>query len=100
MGQFEDTILDFSTTITMNPDNPSYYKNRGLVYYKIQNYDLALLDYDKALSISPQYGEALYRKSQVFWALGDTKNALFSAKKAIEYGYTISEEYLKSLKSG
>ena len=54
----EKAIADLTSAAEVNPTYPIPYSNRALLYEQTKQYDLALADYDKLLSLSP--GDAYY----------------------------------------
>lgn len=48
-----DSINVYSELIQKYPADPVYYKNRGDAYFKIERYNEAVLDYQRALQIDP-----------------------------------------------
>lgn len=48
-----DSINVYTELIQKYPADPVYYKNRGDAYFKIERYNEAVLDYQRALQIDP-----------------------------------------------
>lgn len=51
LGKHHEKVLLLQTAIALNPANPSYYRNLGSAYYNLQNYELAIEKYDKAIQL-------------------------------------------------
>eukprot|EP00527_Entomoneis_sp_CCMP2396_P005052 CAMPEP_0198147094 /NCGR_PEP_ID=MMETSP1443-20131203/33199_1 /TAXON_ID=186043 /ORGANISM="Entomoneis sp., Strain CCMP2396" /LENGTH=552 /DNA_ID=CAMNT_0043811249 /DNA_START=174 /DNA_END=1832 /DNA_ORIENTATION=- len=65
-----------STTKTTNTSTKTILlSNRALVYIKIENYGLALVDAEKAIEGNPSYAKAYYRRASANLALGHIKRA-------------------------
>jgi tetratricopeptide (TPR) repeat protein len=55
----EDAIDYYSKAINMSPDNTDYYYDRGnIFYFKLNDYDNAMIDYKKSWEISQTFGIA------------------------------------------
>jgi len=50
-GNYEDAILNFTKSITLNSNEASYYIGRGMAYYGLKNYEKGLLDFAEAEQI-------------------------------------------------
>lgn len=59
-GQYEEAIEIGQEIINQSPDNPNYYYNLGVIYYKKKDYENALEAYRKALSLNPNFDPAYY----------------------------------------
>lgn len=72
-GNFEGAVKFYSKAIECTPEPTTekaiYYKNRAAAYIKLQNFELALKDSDKALEISPRDPKALFRRCQALESL-------------------------------
>lgn len=55
--EYNEAISDFSQVIRYNSENISAYRNRGMCYYEIKNYEAALTDFEKLLQLNPNYKE-------------------------------------------
>lgn len=60
-GTREQAIRDFDKAIRLNPNDASYYYNRGIVY-KISWYDKqAIDDFNKAIELNPSFAVKAYK---------------------------------------
>lgn len=55
MGNYEEAILDYTQAIALDPNNHVLYSNRSAAYAKQGNYQNALEDAEKTLSIKPDW---------------------------------------------
>jgi len=55
-GMFTPAINYLTTAITLNPKDPSYYINRGCAHASLEEYQLALSDYNTGLGLDPNFG--------------------------------------------
>jgi tetratricopeptide (TPR) repeat protein len=54
-GDIKGSIEDNTRVIELTPNNAEAYFNRGAAYWKEQNYDLTIADFQKASSLNPAY---------------------------------------------
>ena len=45
-------------SIEIDPNNPYTFNSRGVAFKELKNYESALIDYNKAIKIDPNYGMA------------------------------------------
>ena len=62
---YEKLVELFSDAIKQYPDKPSQYNNRAAARFKLQDYNGALTDLNKALELSPNYPDAHYNRGLV-----------------------------------
>lgn len=53
MGKNTEALAEYNDYITHFPDDPRVYKNLGLVYKRQKNYNMTIVNYEKALKLSP-----------------------------------------------
>jgi len=70
------------------------YHNRGLNFARLKMYPQALKDYDKALSIYPDYVYAYNDRGALYFVTGEYKKALIDFTKATELDSKYSKSYL------
>lgn len=58
LENYKAVIRDCSQVIQLTRTNELAYSLRGQAYYHQQEYDLAITDFDRALTINPQSGDA------------------------------------------
>lgn len=95
-------LILFLTVVNAYSQNPeetiapvpaeSYY-NRGNAYTKKGSYDLALLEYNKAIESNPQYAQAFCERGFAYDSKGDLDNAISDYTKAIEIDSTLMRAY-------
>ena len=98
----EQAVNYISKAIEINPEDASYYNNRGNIYEEMRKYDLAKNDFETAISIDPENYEAyanLARWNFAMMRLNDNQekreefreNALSLIEKAVELNYEDSQ---------
>ena len=83
MGLYDKALLDLDKTIDLQPDYASAYNNRGLVYEKLEHYDKAILDYNKALKLENS-AIAYYNRGNTYYEMEEYNNALQDYQTVIE----------------
>ena len=53
----------------------------------MKQFQLAIDDFNKALSLNPKLGEAYYNRAQTYKAIGDTGRATSDEARAKELGF-------------
>ena len=51
-------IVNYTKCLRLNPDNADAYNNRGIAYYTLGKYQLAIDDYSRAIRINPDDADA------------------------------------------
>ncbi|MEM2175141.1 MAG: AAA family ATPase [Candidatus Micrarchaeia archaeon] len=77
----------------MDPNNPMIYNNRGDAYYRKQEYEKAIADYDKAISLDKNYLKAYYNRGLAYACLQDYESAIENFSKVIELDDKFVEAY-------
>lgn len=77
------------------PDDPTVYVNRALAYEDNGEYDKALADYDKALTINPNYTEAFVNRGNVHVLKKDLGVAVVDYTHALELDPFNAEAYYR-----
>lgn len=80
-------------------ENAEIYFYKALTYYNMQQIDLCIGAYQKAITLRPNYAEVYYNLAQLFlFNKNDKTQAQFYAQKAQELGYQIPADLLQKLK--
>jgi len=69
--------------IALNPNDASYFSNRGLALHDLKRFEDALASFDHALAIKPDYAEALYNRGRALQALQRLPEALDSYDRVL-----------------
>ncbi len=102
--QYELSIKDFSHALALKPRH-SYakyiYNNRAWDYYNMQQFDKAIADFTKAISIDSKFDSAYYGRGQTWFQKGDLERAMFDAKEALRLspGVKKYDDFLFDVKS-
>jgi tetratricopeptide (TPR) repeat protein len=93
LKKFDEAHAAYDKAIEMNPNQPRYHFNKGLVYWfqsgEGHNRELipkAIEYFDKAVRLDPQYVRAHYQLACAYLILDKPEVALESIQKAVESG--------------
>ncbi|MDR0997892.1 MAG: tetratricopeptide repeat protein [Treponema sp.] len=98
MGNFNESLFDLNRAIELMyaRDIPKhYYLNRGRVYSLLNNYEAAILDFDKAIMVDPSYKEAFASRGKMYEILAQESEDNNIANKYTEKAredFVISEQ--------
>ena len=65
IGNFKGAVDSYAKSIELNPQYPQAYNNRAFTYMRMQEYDKALNDLDRALELNPNYINALMNRGDI-----------------------------------
>jgi len=78
-----------------SPDNYEVYNELGNVYYREDNLQEALVNYDKALRIRPQYPEVFHNAGLVYIKAGQLDNAKRMLAQSLKLNPNLYESYYR-----
>jgi serine/threonine-protein phosphatase 5 len=74
-GRYLEAIRFYSDALEYTPSNAIVRSNRAQAYIKVENYGLAIVDADIAISEDPNYAKGYYRRASAHFALNKFKAA-------------------------
>lgn len=83
-GNFSDAIVNFKTSLTLNPNNADAHYNLGTIYAKDKKYDVAIRSFQSALRVDPKHGAARYNLAYVYYMNQMSDEALSTFREFIE----------------
>jgi len=92
-NRWNEALNAYDKAIELNPDNASFYNNRGLAYDNLDKNDLAIADYKKAIELNPKYGDAFNNLGKTFSRLGNYQRAILNYDRAIELNHKDADAY-------
>ncbi|MBO6025865.1 MAG: tetratricopeptide repeat protein [Bacteroidales bacterium] len=95
-GRFNDAEEQFTLAIKYDPDNYEAYYYRGCTKYNRGLYDKAIVDFEKALEIKPNYADAEFSLGDIYFLLKDHDMSCYYYKAAARDGRANMEDYLKT----
>lgn len=79
-GENEKAIASYNKAIAKYENHSIAYEKRGMINYKLQNYEDSLYDFEKSIKLYPQNGPAHFGQALAMLKLGKTAEA----EKALE----------------
>ena len=98
MGKNDSALLMYNQAISMTRENYVPYMNRGILLKKLNRWEEARADFEKATVINPEAGDVYYLRSEYDTMRHDYATALRNVEKAISLGYNkIDNSYYNML---
>lgn len=83
-GDDKAAIENYTKAIEIDSKSARAYTNRGILYKSEQLYDMAMLDFNAALNIDPNYDNALLQRGKVYYTVqSDYPKAIADFEKYI-----------------
>lgn len=82
-GKFSEALPFLNKAIERDNGNFEALNARGVVYYELKEFQNALLDYEQALKVKPDYYRPYYNRAMLKVAQNDTEGALKDYAEAI-----------------
>jgi Tfp pilus assembly protein PilF len=94
IGIWKNSMVLWNYVIKMEQDKvPEAYYNRGLVFGKMGQLDRALADYDKSISLDPNFWGPYNNRGLVFYEIGQLDRAIADFDHAISLAPARAEAY-------
>ena len=82
--KFSEALECYSKAIELDSNDPILYSNRSLMHSNLNEFDLALIDADKAIEINPNYSKGYLRRGKALEGLGRFEEALNTYHSGLE----------------
>ncbi|MGE0077115.1 MAG: caspase family protein [Bacteroidales bacterium] len=86
-GNAQEAIRLYTLAINAAPTRGSYYKSRAWVYKSIKEYNLAIADYNSAISVetyTPYKVEYYQEIAKLYWYMDKSSLAIFNCSQAVD----------------
>lgn len=83
-GKTDEAISLLGQMIEKYPSIPGFYRNRGWIYDSSNRLELALDDYNTALTLNPDYEDALMNRGRLLCNMGRTDEARADLERLLE----------------
>lgn len=93
-GKFREAIQPLNDAINADGTNAEAFNTRAVAYFELKNYENALLDYDQAIKLNPDFYKPYYNRAKLKTARGETEAALKDFSEAIRRAPDSSDIYL------
>jgi tetratricopeptide (TPR) repeat protein len=95
LNDLKGAMSDFNLAIENQPENASYYYNRGNLYLKTNQKDLALADFEKTIQLNPEHKPAFHKIVAMKRDAGKNDSLEMDYyNKSIEAGKNTTSSYL------
>ena len=85
--EFSKAVDDLNRAAELAPEHLQIYLQRGFAYMRLENYELAVADFDKYIAGDKNFVPAYYWRSLCHKNLGNDSQAQADFAKAKELGY-------------
>ncbi|NQW20066.1 MAG: tetratricopeptide repeat protein [Chloroflexi bacterium] len=85
-GDYELAVIDFDTSVRLNPSYPDTYLDRGNAHYQLGQFEAALKNFSEAIRLKPEWGEAYANRAVIHIELGEDSESEYDVKTAISLG--------------
>ena len=95
-SDYQKSIAYFTDIIKRDPNDPEAYYNLGMSYYKLLNFDSAIIVFDKLILMDSCYNYALFNRALCKFFLKDKDGACDDFRRALQCTYpdtTTTKEY-------
>lgn len=80
--KYQDAVGLYDQAIKSYSGDPEYFLNRGLAYYRMENYDGSIKDFSTAIQKKAEYAEAYYWRALSYYKSKKMNEAIDDFKKA------------------
>ena len=94
--QYTDPLkaIDYlSNAINLQPNDETYYYNRGVAYANLGQYQPAIKDYNQAILLKPDYADAFYNRGTINSEIGQYQRALSDFNEVIRLNPNEADAY-------
>lgn len=93
-NDYQTGIDAFTKAIELNPKYNFFY-HRGRAYFQLEQYALAVADFDQVISLNPDMKDAYFRRGRALLRLGNKQKGMQDIRKAADLGNGNARRWLK-----
>lgn len=93
LGNYQQSIKDYSSAIDLNKGNKYVYYNRGLGYFNMEKNIQAIEDVNRAIEIDSKFESAYILRGIIYGTMKSYQNAIIDFDKVIELNPQLAEAY-------
>jgi Flp pilus assembly protein TadD len=83
-NNFQKAVNALNKAIEKEPNNPTYYSDRGVCYYHLEMKEQALTDMNKSVELDPEYSYRYSSRAYIKDSMGDVKGAVEDYEIAVK----------------
>ena len=91
--QMDLAIEQYTEAISIDPEFPDAYFDRGIAFHRIEDYDRAIADYTQTIALDPEYVLSYYQRGVVYYYQGDIDKAISDLNKVTELNSSYALAY-------
>jgi len=91
----ENAVAALDQAIKLQPENPAYLISQSIARAELKDYNGAIVDLNKAVTVGGPRGDALADRAAAYRALGDLKDAGADAEEAVRIAPDLPEAWLE-----
>jgi tetratricopeptide (TPR) repeat protein len=92
-GDYPAAISDYDSAIMLDPRNPEYLLERGILYERIQEIDLAIEDFNAVIHLDENNGQAWYNLANAYFLKNQYHTSIEYYTQAIHLSPNMPEMY-------
>lgn len=97
-GKFDDAILKLDKSIEIKNDFEVSYFYRAASYQALEKWDMAMLDYTKAIQLNSKMTDAYYNRARIILSRKDIQNPkIENAVSDLEIALSLDEKFIDAL---
>ena len=94
--EFNEALNFYSQAASYDPNEYTYFENLGVIYFKLDNYELAIENFEKVIDSFPKFsGKSLYYKAVISLDLGREKEMCVLLRKSFSNNFKPAQNLLK-----
>ena len=95
-SRYAEAEEQFSLAIKYDKSNYEAYYYRGCTKFNRGMYDAAILDFESAIEVKPDYADAFFALGRVYFIKNDHDMSCYYYRKAEYYGKENMDDYVKA----
>ena len=95
-GELNEALNYYNQALSLDSEEYSYYENIGLIYFKLDNYELALENFNKVINFFPtNAGKSLFYKAIIILDSGKEDEMCVLLRKSLSNDFKPAKDLLK-----
>ena len=82
---WKDPMTLWNDVVRLSPNKARPFNNRGTAYKELDQYELAIQDYNRAIFLKPDYADAYFNRANAHQFLRHWNEAIRDYQKALEF---------------